>query len=468
MTPETVTPGAGTPVPANIFRAYDIRGVVGTDLTPAGVRAIGQALGSAALAKGQRQVCIARDGRLSSPALAAALAEGLGASGCDVIDLGLAPTPVLYFATHVLETRSGVMVTGSHNPADYNGLKMVVDGATLAEDDIQSLRRRIESGDLTTGQGRLERLDIVPRYLDRIADSVRLARPLKVVVDCGNGVAGALVPTLFERLGCEVIPLYCEVDGRFPHHHPDPSQPKNLETLIATVRREGADLGCAFDGDADRLGVVDSSGKIIWPDRQMMVFAAGLLARRPGATIIFDVKCTRHLGAHIARLGGQPLMWKTGHSLIKAKIKETGAELAGEMSGHIFFKERWFGFDDGIYAGARLLEILAADPRRSAEVFRDLPDSVNTPELNITLAEGENFGFVDRLRELADFPDARITTIDGLRVDFADGFGLVRASNTTPALVIRFEADSEASLGRIQGRFRELLHRVRPDLSLPF
>jgi phosphomannomutase/phosphoglucomutase len=389
-------------------------------------------------------------------------------TGCHVVDLGLAPTPVLYFATHTLATRSGVMVTGSHNPAHYNGLKMVVNGTTLAEEDIQKLRRRIEHNDFAHGQGSLETCDIVPRYIEHIVSTTRLARPLKVVVDCGNGVAGNIVPALLEKLGCEVIPLFCEVDGTFPNHHPDPSKPENLKTLIDTVLKEHADLGCAFDGDADRLGLVDSNGTIIWPDRQMMVFAEHLLKREPNATIIFDVKCTRHLGTHIGRCGGQPLMWKTGHSLVKAKIKETGALLAGEMSGHIFFKERWFGFDDGIYACARMVEILSEDCRSSAEIFAALPDSVNTPELNVTLKEGENFAFIQRLRELAEFPDARVTTIDGLRVDFPDGFGLVRASNTTPSLVIRFEADTADSLARIQARFRDLMQQVRADLALPF
>jgi phosphomannomutase/phosphoglucomutase len=464
-----MTDAPKSPVNPDIFRAYDIRGVVGTDLTPDGVRLIGRALGSEALAVGQTKVCVARDGRLSSPSLSAALAEGLMQSGCDVIDLGLAPTPVLYFATYTLDTRSGVMVTGSHNPANYNGLKMVVNGATLAEEAIQRLRRRIETNDFAAGQGKLETFDIVPAYIEKIVSTTKLARPLKVVVDCGNGVAGGIVPTLLEQLGCQVIPLYCEVDGTFPNHHPDPSKPENLKVLIDTVLTEKADLGCAFDGDADRLGLVDSAGNIIWPDRQMMVFAESLLKREPAATIIFDVKCTRHLGAHIERCGGQPLMWKTGHSLVKAKIKETGALLAGEMSGHIFFKERWYGFDDGIYACARMVEILSEDPRSSAEIFAELPDSVNTPELNVFFKqEGENFAFIERLRQFAEFPDAGITTIDGLRVDFPDGFGLVRASNTTPALVIRFEADTAESLSRIQGRFRELMQKVRPDLELPF
>ena len=465
---DMATGGTVPAISPDIFRAYDIRGIVGGALTAEAVRLIGRAVGSEALHQGESAVCIARDGRLSSPALSEALGRGLAETGCKVIDLGQAPTPVLYFATHVLGTRSGVMVTGSHNPANYNGLKMVVAGATLAEQDIQALRRRIEQQDFASGAGTVEQIDILPRYIERIVGDIHPERPLRVVVDCGNGVAGAIVPVLLERLGCTVTPLFCEVDGNFPNHHPDPSKPENLKTLIETVLREKADMGLAFDGDADRLGVVDSEGKVIWPDRQMMVFAAELLAREPGATILFDVKCTRHLPAHIARHGGRPLMWKTGHSLIKAKIKETGALLAGEMSGHIFFKERWYGFDDGIYAAARLVEILSADPRPSAEVFGELPDSVNTPELNVTLKEGENVAFIEKLRALADFPDATTTLIDGLRVDFSDGFGLVRASNTTPSLVIRFEADTREALARIQERFRGLMGQVSPDIALPF
>ncbi|HYE35093.1 phosphomannomutase/phosphoglucomutase [Methylocaldum sp.] len=459
-TVETISP--------TIFRAYDIRGVVGDTLTPKVVHLIGLAIGSEVQEKGEQRVVVARDGRLSSPELSQALSKGLRESGCTVIDVGLAPTPVLYFATYVLNTRSGVMITGSHNPADYNGLKIVIAGETLAEKGIQKLRTRIEKNDFSTGQGQVEKRDIVPSYIERIVDDTQVGRPMKVVVDCGNGVAGDIAPTLLEQIGCEVVPLFCDVDGNFPNHHPDPSKPENLETLIQTVLREQADLGVAFDGDADRLGVVDSSGKIIWPDRQMMVFAADVLSREPGADIIYDVKCTRHLAGHIIRHGGRPLMWKTGHSLMKAKIKKTGALLAGEMSGHIFFKERWFGFDDGIYACARLVEILSGDPRSTAEVFAELPDSVNTPEINVTLTEGENFKFVYKLQQIADFPDARITDIDGLRVDFSDGWGLVRASNTTPSLVIRFEADTPKALSRIQGQFKALMLKVKPDIALPF
>lgn len=461
------TPGQ-VQVSSDIFRAYDIRGIVDESLNSEVVRLIGKAIGSEVIAKGERNVCIARDGRLSSPKLSEALGEGLMEAGCMVKDLGLAPTPVLYYATHVLDANSGVMVTGSHNPANYNGLKIVVSGETLAEEGIQKLRKRIVTGDVAKGDGSIEYVDIVPKYIEEIVKTTQIERPLKVVVDCGNGVAGDIVPTLLERMGCEVIPLFCDVDGRFPNHHPDPSKPENLKYLIDTVLQEKADLGCAFDGDADRLGVVDSDGNIIWPDRQMMIFAASVLERKPSSTIIFDVKCTSHLGNHIASKGGQPLMWKTGHSLIKAKMKETGAQLAGEMSGHIFFKERWYGFDDGIYSCARLLEILSKSSQTSAEIFAELPDSVNTPELNIHLKEGENFLFIEELKKIADFPEANLVTIDGLRVNFTDGFGLVRASNTTPALVIRFEADSQDALSRIQNLFKKALLKVRPELNIPF
>ncbi|QJD31258.1 phosphomannomutase/phosphoglucomutase [Methylococcus geothermalis] len=459
------------PVPdiaPTLFRAYDIRGIVGDTLTEAAARAIGRAIGSEALDRGERRVVVARDGRLSSPALCAALAEGLRTTGCEVTDLGLAPTPVLYFGTHELAGRSGVMVTGSHNPANYNGFKIVLGGQTLAGEDIQTLRRRIESGNFHSGEGRVERRDLLPDYHLAIVEDVQVGRQFKIVVDCGNGVAAVVAPQILRALDCEVVELYCTVDGNFPNHHPDPSKPENLAVLIETVKREGADLGVAFDGDGDRLGVVDSAGNIIWPDRQMMLFAADVLSREPGADIIYDVKCTRHLAGYILRHGGRPLMWKTGHSLIKAKMKETGALLAGEMSGHFFFKERWYGFDDGIYACARMVEILSADPRPTAEVFAELPDSVNTPELGVRLQEGENLAFIEKMRALADFGDGRTTDIDGLRVDFADGWGLVRASNTTPSLVIRFEADTAEGLARIQQRFRELLLKVRPDLDLPF
>jgi phosphomannomutase/phosphoglucomutase len=455
-------------VPKSIFRAYDIRGIVEKTLTKELVYDIGRALGSEAYEAGQQSVIIARDGRLSSPELSESLAKGLQDSGRDVIDLGMVPTPVLYFATHYLGSNSGVMITGSHNPPDYNGLKMVIDGETLSGERINELRERIVNGDLLSGNGGYESRNIVADYISTISGDVHIGQPMKIVIDCGNGVAGEIAPTLFKTMGCEVIELYCEVDGNFPNHHPDPSKPENLEELIKVVREEQADLGLAFDGDGDRLGFVDSAGNVIWPDRQMMLFSADVLSRQPGADIIFDVKCTRNLASEIVKHGGRPIMWKTGHSLIKAKIKETGAMLAGEMSGHIFFKERWYGFDDGLYAGARMIEIISADSQSSEEIFAALPDSVNTPELNVLLEEGENFKFIDALLAVAKFPDATVNTIDGLRVDFSEGWGLVRASNTTPTLVIRFEANSRAALLGIQDQFSELMKKVKPDIELPF
>jgi len=458
---------AGSPAP-EIFKAYDIRGIVGKTIDEPIVYGIGQAIGSEARARGIGTLVIARDGRLSGPALSTALAGGIRAAGCDVIDIGMAPTPVLYFAAEHLKTGSGVMVTGSHNPPNYNGLKIVVGGETLSGEAIQALRRRIERGDHTSGSGTQRAVDIVPDYIDRIVGDIDLQRPLKLVVDCGNGVAGAVAPRLFRALGCDVQDLYCEVDGRFPHHHPDPSQPENLVDLIGTVKNSGADLGLAFDGDGDRLGVVDSRGEVIWPDRQMMLYAADVLSRHPGAEIIFDVKCSRHLAQEIEAHGGRALMWRTGHSLIKTKMKESGALLAGEMSGHIFFKERWYGFDDALYTAARLLEILAKRSQATADVFAALPNAVSTPELRVELAEGEQFAFMERLLAQAAFPDAQITTIDGLRADYDDGWGLVRASNTTPSLILRFEADSDTALKRIEARFREVMLGVDPGLNLPF
>jgi phosphomannomutase/phosphoglucomutase len=451
-----------------IFKAYDIRGIVGRTLTVAAVEAIGRAIGTEAQARGRRSIVIGRDGRLSGPELAGALARGIRASGADVIDVGQVATPMLYYAAHHLGTLTGVMVTGSHNPPDYNGLKVMIAGETLAGDSIQALRRRIERHDLAAGDGSYRSEEIRASYLERIASDLKLARPLRVAVDCGNGVAGATAPELYRRLGCEVRELYCEVDGTFPNHHPDPSQPGNLQDLIATLRTGGFDLGLAFDGDGDRLGVVTRQGEIIFPDRQLMLFAADVLTRCPGAEIIFDVKSTRNLFAWITRHGGKPVMWKTGHSFIKKKLQESGAPLAGEMSGHVFFKERWYGFDDGLYAGARLLEILAREPDLDAALAR-LPNALSTPELHLQLAEGENYTLMDRLRETARFAGAReVITIDGLRVEYADGFGLARPSNTTPVIVLRFEADDETALQRIQQDFRRVILAVKPDAKLPF
>jgi phosphomannomutase/phosphoglucomutase len=455
-------------VPAEIFKAYDIRGIVGRTLTPEIVSAIGRALGSEARARGQSAVAIGRDGRLSGPQLAQALAQGLAAAGVDVIDIGMAATPIGYFAAHHLGCGSAVMLTGSHNPPDYNGLKMVLGGVTLAGEDIQRLRRRIEGGDLSAGAGRYSSVDVREAYLARIAADVKLARPMRIVIDCGNGVAGATAPELFHRLGCTVTPLYCEVDGNFPNHHPDPSKPENLQDLIAAVRDSGAELGLAFDGDGDRLGVVTRRGHIIYPDRQLMLFADDVLKRNPGAEIIYDVKCTRRLASWIAERGGKPLMWKTGHSLVKAKMKERGSPLAGEMSGHIFFGERWYGFDDAQYVGARLLEILSRSSDPDA-VLDALPDSVNTPELNWALTEGEPHRLIEAMQTNARFPGAReIFRLDGLRVEYADGFGLARASNTTPVIVLRFEGDTQAAIERIQAEFRAVLQAAKPGAELPF
>ena len=451
-----------------IFKAYDIRGIVGRTLTPDAVEAIGQAIGSESRERGCPTVAIGRDGRLSGPALSAALATGLQKSGVNVIDVGQVATPMVYFAAHHLATHSCVMVTGSHNPPDYNGLKMVVAGETLAGEAIQGLRRRIESGKLADGAGGYRTQPVREDYLRRIVSDVRLARPMKLAVDCGNGVTGATAPELYRRLGCEVAELYCEVDGNFPNHHPDPSQPDNLADLQRALAAGKGELGLAFDGDGDRLGVVTKNGKIIYPDRQLMLFAADVLKRQPGAQIIFDVKSTRNLFKWIRQHGGRPLMWKTGHSFIKAKLAETGAALAGEMSGHVFFKERWYGFDDALYAGARLLEILSRDHDPGA-VLESLPDAVCTPELHIPTAEGENYSVMEKLRQTARFDGAlEIITIDGLRVEYADGFGLARPSNTTPIIVLRFEADDEAALKRIQNDFRRAILAVKSDAALPF
>jgi len=452
----------------SIFRAYDIRGVVDQSLTTTAVRLIGRAIGSETLQRGRDTVVVGRDGRLSGPSLSEALISGIISTGCDVKDIGCVPTPVLYFATHYLDSQSGVVVTGSHNPPDYNGLKIVIDGETLSGESIQSLHERIKSGKFISGEGSVEVINVVPDYIERIRGDVTVARPLKVVVDCGNGVAGGVIPRLLKGLGCEVTELFCEVDGNFPNHHPDPSKAENMKDLVTAVTDTQADIGLAFDGDGDRLGVVTADGKIIWPDRVLMLYAIDILTRNPGGQIIYDVKCTRYLDSIIREHGGEPLMWKTGHSFIKEKIRETGALLAGEMSGHIFIKERWYGFDDALYAAARLLEILARDERSSTEVFAALPDSVNTPEINVTMREGEPPVFINQLLESAHFEGATVSTIDGLRADFEDGWGLVRASNTTPVLVLRFEADTDEALARIMGDFRRVMLQVNMHLSLPF
>lgn len=453
----------------SIFKAYDIRGVIGKTLDAAVARQIGQAFGRAVLAKGEQRVVIGRDGRLSGPELASALAQGLQAAGVDVIDLGVVATPMVYYGTKVLDAQSGIMVTGSHNPPDYNGFKMVLAGEAIHGATITALYDSIAAHDgaAVASRGSYSTHDIRADYLARIIGDVKIARPIKIAVDCGNGVAGAFAGDLFRGMGCEVIELFCEVDGTFPNHHPDPAHPENLQDLIACLRETDAEIGIAFDGDGDRLGVVTKDGQIIYPDRQMMLFAADVLTRHPGAQILYDVKCTRHLAPYIASHGGVPLMWKTGHSLVKAKLRETGAPLGGEMSGHIFFSDRWYGFDDGLYSGARLLELLTrvADP---SALLNALPQSDSTPELHLELAEGENVALIDKLRD-AQFPgNERIITIDGLRVEYPDGFGLARSSNTTPVVVMRFEAETPEALARIQAEFKRVIVAARPDAKLPF
>jgi len=455
-------------VPAEIFRTYDIRGIVGRTLTPSIVREIGRALGSLGRERGAPTFALGRDGRLSGPELAAALTEGLLSAGADVIDIGMAPTPVAYFAAHHLVCGSCVAITGSHNPPDYNGLKMVIAGGTLWGEDVQELRRRIETRKLSQGNGKRSTANVLDAYVERIASDVRLARPFRIAVDCGNGVAGMLAPRLYRRLGCEVEELYCEVDGRFPNHHPDPSQPKNLQELIEKLKTGKSELGLAFDGDGDRLGLVAKDGEIIYPDRQLMLLAKDVLSRNPGAEIIYDVKSTRLLAPWIERHGGKPTIWKTGHSLIKAKLKETGALLAGEMSGHTFFKERWYGFDDALYGGARLLEVLSKE-QDANRALKSLPNAPSTPELHWALEEGEPHALVAKLQASKPFPGAeRVLTIDGVRVEYADGFGLARASNTTPVIVIRFEADNLAALERIKRDFRAALQPLKPNAPLPY
>ncbi|MBK7648654.1 MAG: phosphomannomutase/phosphoglucomutase [Betaproteobacteria bacterium] len=455
-------------LPAEIFKAYDIRGIVDKSLTADVVRQIGHALGSLAIEQGQKAIAVGRDGRLSGPELSGALMDGICAAGVDAIDVGCVPTPVTYFAAYELGCHSCVSVTGSHNPPDYNGLKMVIGGNTLALDAIQNLKKRIEAGNLKHGQGKRSSADVLGAYVEKIVGDVKLARPMKIVMDCGNGVAGAIAPELFKRLGCDVVPLFCKVDGNFPNHHPDPSKPENLADVIKALKETDAEIGIAFDGDGDRLGVVTKDGEIIFPDRQLMLFAADVLSRVPGGTVIYDVKCTRLLAPWIREHGGVPLMWNTGHALVKAKLKETGAPLAGEMSGHTFFKERWYGFDDGLYTGARLLEILSRSADANAPL-KALPNSPSTPELNIKMAEGEPFTLIDKLKAEGKFTGAdEIITIDGVRVEYADGFGLARPSNTTPVVVLRFEADNATALERIQADFRQALQSVWPGIHLPF
>ena len=450
---------------SGIFRAYDIRGVVGQTLNEDIAYQIGQAIGSEADDLGESKIVVGADGRLSSPGIVDALISGLVSTGREVINIGFVPTPLLYYATNNSEATSGVMVTGSHNPADHNGMKVVLAGRTLVGEDIQRLLQRFQSQDFVAGDGDVTEIDIRDDYMDAITDDVVVAQPLKVVIDCGNGIAGDIAPELLGNLGCEVIPLYCEVDGNFPNHHPDPTVPANLEDLIIAVRSEEADLGIAIDGDGDRLVAVTADGDIIWPDRLLMLFAKDVVSRNPGSDVVYDVKCTRHLNSVISGFGGRPVMCRSGHSYIKAKMKETDAILGGEMSGHICFQERWFGFDDGLYASARLLEIVGSQSEGLAELLQEFPESISTSEITIPVAESHKFDIVARLIEAADFGDATVTSIDGLRVDFAEGWGLVRASNTTACLTLRFEADDKESLADIQDLFREKLKDIQASLT---
>jgi len=453
-----------------VFRAYDIRGVVDESLTEEAVCEIGKAIGTIAHEQGQQGIVVARDGRVSSPMLGEALIKGLRSSGRDVIDIGVVPTPVLYFATYHLETSSGVMITGSHNAPEYNGLKIMLADKTLSGDDIKDIQNRTISGEYTSGQGDLRHADISADYVRRISEDipVALGSSLKIVVDCGNGVAGTLAPQLLNAIGHDVIEMYCDIDGNFPNHHPDPSNPENLQELIERVKAEGADIGFAFDGDGDRLGVVDADGNIIYPDRQLMLLAKDVLSRNQGAKIIFDVKCSRYLKSIIETNGGEPLMWKTGHSFIKNKMKEVDAPLAGEMSGHIFFKERWYGFDDALYTSARLIEIFTNAKTTPTELFAELPDGFSTPELRMPLSEDEHAGFMEELVEKMAVSDADVIDIDGLRIEYSDGWGLVRPSNTSPYIILRFEGENEAVLDRIKAEFRAAIQLVKADVELPF
>lgn len=470
---KTAETGSKKKVVSTIYRAYDIRGIAHKTLTKETVFKIGQAVASEAKEKNIETIVIGRDGRLSSPAFSEALARGIISTGVNVLDLGLVPSPLVYFVAQHTAGKSAVVVTASHNPAEYNGLKIVIDGETLAAERIQQLKQRVDTENFVTGSpgspGSIDKNDMfINEYIGIISEDIHLVRPMTVVVDCGNGAAGELAPTLLKTIGCDVIELFCDIDGTFPNHHPDPTNPENLADLITAVKHYNADLGIAFDGDGDRLGVVDTKGKIIWADRQLMLFAEDVLKNKPGAEIIYDVKSTRHLKDHIIKHGGRPLMWKTGHSFIKAKLKETGAALAGEMSGHLFFNDRWFGFDDALYAAARLIAILSADSRSCNEVFADLPESMSTPEIYIALNEGENVILMEQLFSKANFSDGNIETIDGIRVNFADGWGLIRASNTMPALALRFEANNTEALNRIQAQFKTLLLEVKADMLVPF
>jgi phosphomannomutase/phosphoglucomutase len=449
----------------HIFRASDIRGIVGKSINEDIARQIGLAIGSEAGNRGEQSLLVGYDGREYSPALAEALIEGIASSGRDVLNIGSVPTPVLYYATSNSDTKSGVMVTGSHNAPDHNGFKVVLEGKSLVDHEISALFQRLQENNFSTGRGTVSAADFTQEYIDAISYDVVVAQPLKVVIDCGNGIAGGIAPELLDILGCETVPLYCEVDGSFPNHYPDPTRPENLKDLIATVQSQGADLGIALDGDGNRLVAVTAEGQIVWPDRLLMLFAKDIVSRNPGSDVVYDVKCTRHLNSVISGFGGRPIICRSGHSFIKQKIADTDALLGGELSGHICFSERWFGFDDGLYSAARLLEIVGSQGDSLADLLANFPTSVATPEIHVAVKDSEKFSLIETLVETADFKDATLTTIDGLRVDFADGWGLVRASNTEPALTLRFEADSDESLENIKSAFRELLQEVKSDLN---
>ena len=445
-------------ISSSIFKAYDIRGIVEKELTPEVVKLIGMAIGSESIAQGERGIVVGRDGRLTGPMLSESLISGLIESGCHVVDIGMVPTPLVYFATYTKGASSGVMVTGSHNPPEYNGFKIMIAGETLSADKIQNLYSRIVNQEFSSGSGSSTSINIDQDYMDTIKSDIVLERELNIVVDCGNGIAGNIAPKLFESLGAKVTKLFCLVDGRFPNHHPDPSNPENLEDLIKEVIDTGADLGLAFDGDGDRLGLVDNNGNVIWADRQMILYSRDVLSRKPGAKIIFDVKCSSLLPKDISEHGGEPIMSRTGHSFIKNKVKETGAELGGEMSGHIIFNDRWYGFDDALYTAARLLEIISKTDKTCAEIFAELPSSVSTPEINIHFDEqGQQYDAMEALSNSVDFPGSEINTLDGVRVDYENCWGLVRASNTTPCLVLRFEGNDKEALNSIKSQFKDWL-----------
>lgn len=452
-------------IPREIFRTYDIRGIVDEGLTIDNTYTLGKAIGSEALAHGITTLAVGRDGRISGPVLLQALVAGVISSGCNVIQIGEVTTPILYYQAGLIASRSGIMLSGSHNPPNYNGIKMVFNGAALYGDAIQNFYHRIVTGDFLNGVGSVENAEVIDHYLERITSDIKLARPLKVVIDCGNGVGGKVAPRLFRALGCDVQELYCEIDGNFPNHHPDPSDSKNLVDLVKAVKEQRADIGLAFDGDADRVGVVTNNGKIITADRLLLFFALDLLTRQPGATVIFDVKCSRNLAKQIAKHGGIPMMYKTGHSLIKAKMAELGVLLAGEMSGHIFMRERWFGFDDGIYVAARFLEILANQNKSCDEIFNELPEGIGTAEIKIPIDEDKKFEFMDKFIQAVDFAPGKVNLIDGLRVDYNHGFGLIRPSNTSPYLIMRFEGDTQDDLATIENTFRRELLKIDPDLQ---